>query len=192
MKRILLVAAATLSVLSLAARQPSRGYRGFADWSNSITRETIWSYTDGTNHVTVKDNLFFTGFSTSHGYQFSPNFYLGAGLGIEKNSKYDEWIGPVFIDVRTDQEFGKFTPFADLRIGMCGGIYLSPSVGYRFNWGRKVGINIAAGYTLRGYKVDVYDFENPVQDDLGYWTVTYLGRETRTHSYFSFRVGIDF
>lgn len=114
MKRILLFTLAAFSILTLSAKQPEKGYRGFLDWSNSICRQAVWSFSAG---KPVKETQLYTGVSTSHGYQFNPNIYVGAGIGLEHNKKWDSNIVPLFLDVRTDQEFGKFTPFADLRLG---------------------------------------------------------------------------
>ena len=95
--------------------------------------------------------------------------------------------------VRTDQKFGKFTPFGDLRIGCHltdgGGFYLSPSVGYRFNWGRKVGINIAAGISLRVRKYDLYEI---IENQYGYYEYQKIGTTHHSTTFFSFRVGFDF
>lgn len=94
--------------------------------------------------------------------------------------------------------FGKLTPFADLRLGCNfvngGGVYFSPSVGYRFNWGRKMGINVALGYTLHSYSTDIYRIvEHDLENDQGsIYVFEKTGTYTGTSSYFSFRLGIDF
>ena len=149
------------------------------------------SYAEWTagNNVTY----FYTGVSTSHGYQFNPNLFLGAGLSIEYNKHSDSFIVPVFLQVRTDQKFGKFTPFGDLRLGYSctdgGGIYASPTIGYRFNWGRKAAINIGVGMTVKGSSYDVFDI---VTGDDGYQYMKYAGRSHQTKLMFAFRIGFDF
>ncbi|MDE5594136.1 MAG: outer membrane beta-barrel protein [Muribaculaceae bacterium] len=186
MKRILLFLAIVTISLGASALQPQRGYRGFIDWDNNLTQYDVWYQG---NHKTY----FYTGVSISHGYQFNPNFFLGAGLGVQYNKYSDSYIVPLFIQVRTDQKFGKFTPFGDLRVGFSctdgGGLYLSPSIGYRFNWGRKVGVNVGVGLTVKGSVVDI--FEGKYYDD-GIFNITQIGTEYRTKLLFAFRVGFDF
>lgn len=191
MKRIALLILTLITVNCLAeARQPHRGYRGFLEWSNQISREQIWS------GYGSPESYWSTGVSTSHGYQINPVVFVGAGLSVERCGKLDRWLVPVFAEGRADLQFGRFTPFADLKAGANFGegigIYLSPTVGYRFNWGRKMGVNIGLGYTLAGYKIDCYegDFYGPALD--GGYLINYVGTVHRTRSYFTFRIGIDF
>ncbi len=202
MKRTLIAFFAILLTASCGfARQPERGYRGFVDWTNRIYNNDYDNHTD-----------FCPGLSTSHGYQF--NSWLFAGVGIDysledcgyyiwnQNDKqhyhlhYDptNYFLSIFADVRTDLQFGKFTPFADLRIGLnansYGTLYLSPSIGYRFNWGRKLGVNIGIGYTLDAYRYEIYDYG--VSTD-GYNIFVPTGKYRNfNQSSFTFRVGIDF
>lgn len=191
MKRFSVFLAAVAMMLPAAAREPQRGYRGFVDWDNSITsykidegqRETVW----------------FTGGSTSHGFQFNPHFFLGGGLMIEGSNKLEMATLPLFVQVRTDQKWGQFTPFGDLRVGFncCdgGGIYLSPTVGYRLNWGRKANLNLGIGLTLRGSTTDNYrmtfteDFLGTGQSVLD---IEYIGKSHHTKAMFTIRLGIDF
>lgn len=194
MKRFFLfILVAVFSASIVFGRQPQRGYRGFIEWSSSVRSEKFleWS-TPGANGC-YRDRLFYTGFSTSHGYQINPMFFVGAGLGMEYGEKLDNWIAPVFAQCRMDFEFGKFTPFGDLRLGYNmsdgGGVYFSPTVGHRFNWGRKMGINVGAGLTLAGYTVEQY---NGWIDESGYIEMQYVGTKHKVRPYFSFRVGIDF
>ena len=141
-----------------------------------------------------KETCWFTGGSTSHGFQFNPHLFVGAGLMIEKCNKFDTWTLPLFAQVRTDQTWGKFTPFGDLRLGYnCtdgGGIYLSPTVGYRFNFGRKLNLNLGVGMTLRGHTVEKYDIY--LDEFAGDFSMTYLGKAHQTKGMFTIRVGIDF
>lgn len=180
--------------LMAIARQPERGYRGFVDWNNDLTWYT--TYDMGSSMLKTSELYYYSGVSTSHGYQFNPHLFFGAGVGVESYVYADEYIVPVFLDVRTDQKFGGFTPFADLRIGASltdgGGFYLSPSIGHRFNWGRRVGLNLALGFTLKTGKIDVFNI-TPVDNIFGsYWDMQYIGQKTRTKMMFAVRLGIDF
>lgn len=172
------------------AAEPRRGYRGFAEWSNDLRFPNYWNIGRETNY--------YTGFSTSHGFQFNPHFFLGAGLAFEKCSDEDSWLVPFFVQARTDQKFGKFTPFADVRLGYDAGrragVYFSPSIGYRFNFGHKVGLNISIGYTLSSYKIDLYQVDVEEDHESGniFVDVTKLGETRTTNSMLSLRLGIDF
>lgn len=173
-----------LSSLTSNAKQPERGYRGFIEWSNDYRSE---------QGFITRINNYFTGATTSHGYQINSTFFVGAGVGVERCTKFDDWIAPVFVQGRADLLFGKFTPFADMRLGyqfgQGGGIYFSPAVGYRFNWGRKVGINLGIGMTLAAYKREIYDI-TVVPGEI--FDIKYVGTEHPLKPYFSFRVGFDF
>ncbi len=193
MKRLFITAVAILlaSVCSFA-RQPERGYRGFAEWTNRVYHtDGYWSKTH-----------YVPGISTSHGYQFNP--WLFAGIGIDYSladsyfysHHYDftSYFLSVFADVRTDLQFGKLTPFADIRLGVnatsTGTVYFSPSIGYRFNWGRKVGINLGVGYTLDGYRYENWIWGTTPE---GYNIAVPTGKYINwSQSSFTFRLGIDF
>lgn len=180
-----------LCCIPAIARQPEHGYRGFVEWSNDITS---YRYDDdGTRFSSWS-----TGFSTSHGYQFNPNLFLGAGIGLQGwvNNPGSDLL-PLFVQVRTDQNWNGFTPYGDLRIGgnLCdgGGLFLSPSVGYRFNWGRKVGINLGIGLTLRGSTHDKYSFDVITTPNGETWVEgRYLGKQHQIKPMFNIRLGIDF
>lgn len=186
-RQIIFLVLVIVSAMGCMARQPELGYRGFVDWSNSY-REY--------NYSVFHDKYFYSGLSTSHGYQCNPWLFVGAGLDWEHWWKegFNDNIFAAFIQGRTDLKFGKFTPFGDVRLGFSmtdgGGVYFSPTIGYRFNWGRKAGLNIGLGLTLKGYTSDVYDV---VVNPDGYWVA---GEKIGTHHganvFFSFRIGFDF
>ena len=173
LKRSLLLSAAITTVaLSASARQPERGYRGFVDLTSRI----------------------------------NPWLFVGAGIDFSLKDIV-EWHAPnkhhysidshrisLFTEGRADLQFGNFTPFADIRLGWnaCdnGTVYFSPSVGYRFNWGRKVGINVGIGYTLDAYRSEEYRI---VHTPAGWLTLIPTGKRFNwTESHFTFRIGIDF
>lgn len=196
MKRTIFLLLAIIALAQISeARQPKRGYRGFFEWSNSVRSDNFGVFDIYGNLKIERQGSFYTGFSTSHGYQINPMFFIGAGLGMERcgNINSGNWIAPIFIQGRADFKFGKFTPYGDLRLGADlaegPGIYISPTIGYRFNWERKMGINIGAGLTLSGYKLECYE---------GNWTgpdsfeIQYKGTKRNIRPYFSFRLGIDF
>ena len=203
MKRVFLLSSCmALATLSVAARQPERGYRGFVDWTNRVYHQTDeFAYAD--KNYTWSKTYYIPGISTSHGYQFNPWLFAGAGIdfslsdiGSEHNHNYsfDNIDFSIFGQIRTDLEFGQFTPFADLRLGwnVCadGTVYFSPSLGYRFNWGRKVGINVGLGYTLDAYRSEKAEIAHTPEGWLIYVpTGEYFNWN---QSSFTFRVGFDF
>lgn len=191
MKRILIILIAIMSAVSPAiARQPQKGYRGFIDWSNSYrTEASIPGFS--------RTSSFHSGLSTTHGYQINPIFFAGAGLDLEPFTNYGGTFLSVFAEGRADLKLGNFTPFADVRLGYCcddgGGVYFSPTIGYRFNWGRKVGINLALGMSLNGYTRDMYEINFYDYSDNYYdYSINYIGKHRGADPYFVFRVGFDF
>jgi hypothetical protein len=191
MKKLLSLLLSMCVATGVFALTPQRGYRGFVEWSNDITS---YKYFEDS-----RLNFYYTGVSTSHGYQFNPNLFVGAGLAIQTYTGGGIWKVPVFAQVRTDQQWGKFTPFGDLRVGYdlgdcdgSSGYYFSPTVGYCFNWGRKVGLNVALGLTLKGYSIDMYNIELVEVDGYYTYNMDYIGVKHGTKPYFTFRVGLDF
>ncbi len=182
-----------LATVSAGARQPGKGYRGFLDWSSSVRSDRFGFINIDGSFETYRDNTFYTGFSTSHGYQINPIFFVGAGFGMERCGEWDSWIAPVFMQGRADFLFGKFTPFGDLRIGYNvangGGVYVSPTVGYRFNWARKMGVNLGLGMSIAGYTAEHYEGSFTSPDS---YETQYVGKQSHARVYFTFRAGIDF
>ena len=107
MKRILIICLLGLMSCSIMAKQPQKGYRGFIYWNNDI-------YSYKTAIGGFKD--YYTGVSTSHGYQINPWIFAGAGIDIEYFKTGQSYILAPYADIRTDLKFGKFTPFVDVMI----------------------------------------------------------------------------
>lgn len=159
MKRLFLILTIALSAVGAWGVQPERGYRGFIDWSNFL--DIDFSFLNGHGGSTT----IYTGFTTSHGYQFNPWLYVGGGAGFEYNTNWkndrnndgeSRFIVPVFAEARLDGKWGRFTPFFSAQLGANvadhGGIYFSPTIGYRFNWGCKSAINLGLGATVFGHR----------------------------------------
>lgn len=169
MKRTLTTAIFILALaLGALAAYPARGYRGFVEqnieigWEKGVRYgpspgEGWSSYYDDYTSVFA---LF--GLSTSHGYQFNPHFFLGAGMTFQigAGEVMRRLELPLFLHARTDWQLGKYPVYGDLRVGgtlsprqMKGGedkLQITPSVGYRWNWGRRTCGNIAIGVGLHG------------------------------------------
>lgn len=183
------------------AQDVARGYRGFVEYDASITS---WKVADG-YHFNPETGPEFSGIhrkafgemvlSTSHGYQFNPRFFLGLGVMGGYSGIHDGWFLGTFLHARTDQTFGKLTPYADIRVGLVthaeGGLYISPSIGYRFNFGHRTNLNLGLGVTLRhmGETGDSSTFYYDNAGDLIHITV---GKDPVLKPYFTFRIGLDF
>ena len=171
MKHVLsLLLALLISCISLHASDLRKGYRGFVDIN------TDFSFRDegyGENNVEIYYSL-----STTHGFQFSPHFFLGGGVAWERITDRDglrNFEIPLFVQGRTDWTIGRVPLYGDFRIGgvMFGDyrLYLSPTVGYRLALGQRINLNAGIGMTFRG---------------LG-WS-----DEKTLHPQLALRVGIDF
>lgn len=159
MKHFLIIITIAISSVAAWAVQPVRGYRGFVDSSNFLDINIGFiAGSPGDSHVS-------TGFTTSHGYQFNRWLYIGGGTGFIYNLNWknpiavsyndkSRYVIPVFAEVRLDARWNRFTPYFSTHIGgniaERGGLYFSPTVGYRFNWGRKSAINLGLGATIYG------------------------------------------
>lgn len=138
----------------------TNSYKGYVDAGYSIG---IGDYEFGRVEI-----------NTSHGYQFNPYFFLGAGVGLHfmpsyetsgmdipldvRDSKVDI---PVFANIRSHFSKGKFAPFADLKGGTYitngGGLYVVASVGIRYALNDKQGLSLSLGYTNENLEFEVFD-----------------------------------
>jgi len=152
MKKILVAVVALMATLNLSAQNTSANcYRGFADVAYSVG---IGDYDFGRIEI-----------NTSHGYQFNPYFYLGAGVGFHFMSEYEtkdmeipldvrkSMVDiPIFANARANFSKGKIAPFVDLRAGVyvtnSGGLYLNPSAGVRIAINNKQAVDVSVGYSL--------------------------------------------
>lgn len=150
MKKILLIVSLiTLLVLPISAQNSSyfngrgvqRGYRGFADIGYSIG---VGDFGEGRVEL-----------QTTHGYQFLPYFYMGAGVGVSFYHKSEVVSVPIFADLRADLFNNSITPFIDFKIGYAvadvEGFYMSPSIGCRFGLDSNIALNASVGYTMQKY-----------------------------------------
>lgn len=161
MKKIILLTALLSLVLGLNAQNISKKcYRGYVDAGYSIG---VGDYSFGRFEV-----------NTSHGYQFSPHFFLGAGLGVHFMSSYETDKSPIPLDVRNNQveipvfanircNFmkAKASPFIDLKCGAFltekGNGYIDASIGCRFSLNQKQAINLSLGYVFEMLYFDTFN-----------------------------------
>ena len=180
-----------IGVLTSPAMQPKKGYRGFVDGGMTYHIE-ITLYEQAT------DSYALLGGSTTHGYQLNNWLFLGGGIGYERllnnNWRRPKRILPVYGDARGDFKWGRFTPFAELRLGANfthrAGLYMLPSVGYRFNWGRKWAINFGFGVTFFG--IQHHTYEEIWQPEGWYEQGDVTGHNHWLHIYPSLRLGFEF
>ena len=183
-------------MMSAAGRDPQRGYRGFVE-SESFIFPDLGFLADGGG-----SSDFWTGVSTSHGYQFNPHLFVGAGMSCvwvlndidcDPDKPKVKYL-PIFADVRTDLRFGRFTPFADLRMGCNllrhGTFSGALTIGYRFNWGRRIALNLALGVNLRGYRRE--DYESGWSPGQGPWSRPAGSYRTACDAKPVVRLGLEF
>ena len=135
----------------------TKGYKGFV---NLTVGGGLGDY--GDNNI---------GLSTSHGYQFNPYIYLGAGVGLSYYFDYETTFVPIFLDFKANLKEGKITPFAGVKLGYSmfdgTGFYFNPTVGIKF----AKSFNVSLGYTVQmtemyhygyngGYSNSYYDNVN--------------------------------
>lgn len=127
------------------SQNKAKGYRAFVDITYTIGQKE-W------------EEKFFS-VQTSHGYQFLPWLYTGAGvmLDMKTSKKHQEArTAQFFADLRSDFLRTKHSPFANIKIGYsflgASGIYFNPNIGYRFSLNKSIGANIGLGYNAREVK----------------------------------------
>ena len=161
MKKILFLLIAFLVALSVNSQNVSgKCYRGFADVGYTIG---LGYYEIGRVEI-----------NTSHGYQFNPYIYLGAGLGFHFMPEYktpgmsialDERDSsveiPFFANFRANFTKTKVSPFVDAKVGSYitngSGLYTSISAGCRIATNKKQGVNISLGYTYSKLEFQTFD-----------------------------------
>ncbi|MGN0028448.1 MAG: hypothetical protein ACI35Q_01770 [Marinilabiliaceae bacterium] len=166
---------------------PARGYRGFVDF-NVMEGFLV-------NDGGYDGHYSHAGLLTTHGYQFNPRIFVGAGLGVlwqtddNQGSDFDCLI-PVYSAFRCDFVARKVSPFVDVRLGGFSntansefrGFYMSLAVGVRVRR-----FNASLGYEYLNNFGELTDYDG---DDDYYWE-TCDSPSLRTHS-FVMRFGVDF
>lgn len=139
--------------LKIFAKDPDKGYRGFVEWNMDFGSYDSYRHLNNAALEQYKAHYILYGISTTHGYQFNPHFFLGAGVWIQfgAGDVLHRLELPIFLQSRTDWTFGKIPLYFDLRLGGTFSgrtiengddkLLISPTVGYRLNWGRRVCAN---------------------------------------------------
>lgn len=115
-----------------------RGYMGFV--------EDLISYD-------VDNEQYSIGFATTHGYQFNPHIFVGAGVGVDYNYDKEKYYIPVYGDFRWNIISRRATPFIELKSGYgfgdIEGVYESAAIGCDVAITERFGIYAALGYTYQ-------------------------------------------
>ena len=95
----------------------------------------------------------------SAGYQFNRYFFLGGGVGCTYYTDGKKsWQVPVFMESKVTFLDRNNTPFVDFKLGCSigkpSGVYVAPTVGFRFGLRHDTAINIGVAYV--GQTVDSY------------------------------------
>lgn len=98
--------------------------------------------------------------STTHGYQFNPYVFLGAGVGYNCYPLgAASHVLPVFAALSITPLNRSVTPFIDVKIGYsfihAEGIYINPTLGCRVGLGDSgIGLRLGVGFELQQDKFD--------------------------------------
>lgn len=118
----------------------SRGYQGYVDIGCSVGLVN-WS---GCNAFSL---------STSHGYQFNPYLFIGAGIGIDYYRELETTMLPIFADLKVNFIKNDITPFFRARLGYSlidgTGVYFNPTIGVDISPDKDWGFLISLGYNMQ-------------------------------------------
>lgn len=178
MKKFCLFVALLSTILCAKAQNISKNcYRGYVDAGYSVG---IGDYDFGRFEV-----------NTSHGYQFNPYLFIGAGTGLHFMSSYktkdmdipldirDSKVDiPVFANIRCNLLKKKVSPFVDIKGGTYvtndGGLYVNASAGCRISINEKQAINLSVGYAIEKLQFETFDsFINHTSMDYTRYTRLY-------------------
>ena len=132
------------------------GYRGIVETGYQVG---VGSYSNGRLKLNIVN-----------GYQFSPYFSMGLGVGLRYYTDEEEALIPIFADFRANFMDNKVTPYFSLGAGYSFdpgndlrgvGFLLNPAFGIKFNLSEKVGIHVGIDYemqraTFSHYSVNYY------------------------------------
>jgi len=200
MKNVFFVVVLLLAICNpLQAQYLKPGYRGIVEMgggSNFARYDNIAAPPSG-SHFEL---------STTHGYQFNPYLFLGVGVGLQPKdlteTTFDlgldlDALIPVFADFRANFNKKRISPFGLFRLGyiantnenLNGGVYLNPSLGYRFGIYKKLAVNVSLGYFFQ--QLD-YIYLLPVSRGMWVWP-TYTQKKSRAGiSAFTLKAGFEF
>ncbi len=159
-KYLTLIILALTVVISTNAQNISQNcYRGYVDLGYSIG---VGDYEFDRFEI-----------NTSHGYQFTPYLFFGAGFGFHFMNSYesktlvfpdtrDNKVDiPIFANIRCNFLKKKISPFIDVKGGTYvtnnGELYVNASIGCRFSIDKKQAINLSIGYSVEELEFEIFD-----------------------------------
>ncbi len=144
-----------------------KGYRGFFDIDGGFG---VKEWGDG-----------YIGFTTSHGFQTCPYFFIGAGMGIEYHVGWETLFMPIFGNMHFNFLDKRFSPFLDIKGGYSPvdgkGGYISTAIGVNYQFTPRIGVNFSFGYTMQ--RTDVY------------YLYSYYKGKVKMH-HLGFKLGLEF
>ncbi|MCM0719256.1 hypothetical protein NBH15_13345 [Parabacteroides sp. W1-Q-101] len=125
----------------------------------------------------------FVGLTTSHGYQFNPHIFVGAGAGFNYDFGNELIFIPVFADFRYNILNRNITPVFGTKIGYSvydgQGVFFNPSIGCRFGLSESFALNLTFNYGLQTEEAEYY------------WSGYYESETVLLHT-IGFKLGIEF
>lgn len=193
MKKIMISLLMLLSIIS-QAQTLQKGYRGMFDVG-------YCHYLSQIDPSTIE-------LTTSHGYQFNPYIFLGAGIGFDftGESEWGEVSGrpynkraakvdiPLFFNARANITKTRISPFADARVGAYinndGNIYANLALGCRYALNEKMGLSFSVGYEFRKVTVEQINMRTNYKSYNNEFY--YTDRPDQNVDGLVFKVGVDF
>lgn len=151
-KNIIICAALMLCSICASAQQNYKSYSRATGYKAFADVDLMGTFNDKTHNV-------YLGFSTSHGYQFFPYFFLGGGIGVDmhmqKNQDTFTYV-PLFGQARVNLTNTRTSPYIDFKGGYSladleGGM-LEASVGVSYAIRHRFAINMALVFTRNNIK----------------------------------------
>ena len=195
MKKILFILMALMPIMT-NAQNIKRGYHGFADLGYT---KCLSQLDPSVIEIT-----------TSHGYQFNPYIFLGAGVGFDftgscksgevsghafqkRDSKVDI---PFFFNAKANFTKTKLSPFADVKVGSyinndCN-IYANIALGCRYAMSNNMGISFSVGYKYRKATVELLGMTTGTKYNNYKSSFYYSDEKGYVLDGISFKVGFDF
>ena len=147
----------------------NHGYKGFVEFGGAVG---VGVNGDG-----------IISFSTSHGYQFNPYVFLGAGIGFDYHFGWGIFFMPIYADVRAYVPYSRVSPIFGVKLGYSPvdgqGLYFNPNLGVNVKLKRSLALDFTVGFNLQRSGFFITDFYDYIEYDDNIMGVT-------------FKVGLEF
>jgi hypothetical protein len=128
----------------------SKSRNGFSTYNNTSNQTSYKGFVDLGYTIGVGVwGLERLELSTSHGFQFNPHLYVGAGIAANYYFNAEAIGLPIFAHVRGNILNNSISPYVDFRIGYSPlkevqGLYMNPSIGCKIH-----SFNVSMGYVMQ-------------------------------------------